>query len=347
MQGGEAMGWLRKNKILLEKTGILIGVYLGMKYLIPLVIPFLIAALIVVGLQPVLKWLQRKLHLKPAVSMAIFLVLAALGIGAGGYAAFRRAGAWLENLFRGNDWKNWMEQTVNDCCEGLGQLFHVEASELRMRIIGQAGYLTQSIQTDFLPEAMNSSWKLIREFGGSIASVLVAGIALILLAQDLDKIKEMGKELPVYGKAVDTLREILHSLGGYLRAQLRIMGIVMLLCVAGVWISGSTRSPILVGIAIGFLDALPVFGTGTVLLPWVLLHVIRKKYFSALALGITYAVCVLVREYLEPRLVGDRLGLLPIVVLMSVYVGVKIYGIGGILLGPLSVLLVKELWKRV
>ena len=58
-------------------------------------------------------------------------------------------------------------------------------------------------------------------------------------------------------------------------------------------------------------------------------------------------MCVVVRELLEPKLVGDKLGILPVVVLGSVYAGVQVYGVGGIVLGPLSVLLIRELWRQV
>jgi len=95
------------------------------------------------------------------------------------------------------------------------------------------------------------------------------------------------------------------------------------------------------------LDALPALGTGTVFLPWILLQVIQKEYTAAIILGVTYGICALAREFLEPKLVGNKLGILPVVILMSVYVGLKLYGLGGILLGPLSVLLIKELWRQV
>ena len=126
------------------------------------------------------------------------------------------------------------------------------------------------------------------------------------------------------------------------------MGLVMLLCIAGIWLSGTVSNPVLAGIGVGFLDALPVFGTGTVFLPWALvLLFIQKNYSAALILAVTYGICVLTRELLEPKLIGGRLGILPIVILASVYAGVKLYGFGGILLGPLSVLLIQELWRQV
>ena len=101
------------------------------------------------------------------------------------------------------------------------------------------------------------------------------------------------------------------------------------------------------GIGIGFLDALPVFGTGTVFVPWILVLALQKRFASAAVLAVTYGICMLTREILEPRLIGNRLGILPIVILMSVYVGVKLYGFEGILLGPLSVLLIRELWEQI
>ena len=68
---------------------------------------------------------------------------------------------------------------------------------------------------------------------------------------------------------------------------------------------------------------------------------------AALVLAATYGICTLIREFLEPRLVGAHLKILPVVVLASVYVGVKVYGAGGIVLGPLSVLIIQELWRLI
>ena len=157
----------------------------------------------------------------------------------------------------------------------------------------------------------------------------------------------MGKKYPLYEKTKASIQGMLHAVGGYLKAQSIIMGIIMALSILGVWISGSTKAPIPVGIGIGFLDALPVFGTGTVFVPWILVLALQKRFASAAVLAVTYGICMLTREILEPRLIGNRLGILPIVILMSVYVGVKLYGFGGILLGPLSVLLIRELWEQI
>ncbi|NBK93981.1 AI-2E family transporter [bacterium 1XD21-13] len=341
------MEWARKNKILLEKIGIIAGVYLGMKYLVPLVIPFLIAALLVCWLWPMLKWIRRHLHIRPPYVMAVLLLLVGALLALGIYMIGRELGALTRHLGAMLEAKGQIETMLYDCCDSVSEIFHVEASDLRILVTDQLNIFRDHARQNILPEAFGGSWQLLKGAGSWVAAVVVTGISVLLLAADFEEMKRIGRSYPVYGKAVASIQGMLRAVGGYLRAQCIIMGIIMLLCIAGVWISGSTRIPVAVGIGIGFLDALPVFGTGTVFVPWLLICLLQGKYASALILAATYGVCMLTREILEPKLIGNRLGILPIVILMSVYVGVKLYGFGGILLGPLSILLIRELWGQV
>ena len=96
----------------------------------------------------------------------------------------------------------------------------------------------------------------------------------------------------------------------------------------------------------GLIDALPVFGTGTIFFPWILIVALQKDYTLALWLGLLYLVTWLTRERLEPKLLGDGLGLLPICFLISVISGLKLFGALGLFSGPFGVLLIRELWKE-
>lgn len=340
------MEWIRENKILWKKIGIIAGVYLGMKYLVPLVVPFLIAGLLVCWSWPFLRWIKRHLHIRPPYVMAVFL-LAAAGLTAWGcWATGREIGRLAVNLGSVLETRGQIEEILYDCCDSVSEIFHVEASGLRIFVTDQINVFRDQARQNILPGAFGSSWQFLKGAGSWAAMLIVAGIAMLLISADFEEIQEMGRRYPLYEKAVAFLRGILHAIGGYLRAQCIIMGIVMLLCILGVWISGSARAPVAVGIGIGFLDALPVFGTGTVFVPWILIKLLQKEYVSAIILAVTYGSCMLTREFLEPKLIGKRLGVLPVVILMSVYVGVKLYGFGGILLGPLSVLMIRELWEQ-
>lgn len=341
------MDAILKNKILWKKIGIIAGVYLGMKYLVPLVIPFLIAALIVCSCWPALRWMQKRLHLKPPVVMAVILLVVVTLLAVSFYVLGRELGSLILRFCTGSQYLGQVENFLYDCCDSVGDMLHIESSGLRIFVTEQLNIFLDHAQQKVLPGAMGGSWQFLKSTGSWVAALIVTGISVLLLAADFEKLKEMGRKWPVYESVVETVKGILCSLWGYLKAQIIIMGIIMLLCVAGIWISGSSGSPVLAGIGIGCLDALPVFGTGTVFVPWILIRVIQKEYTSAVILAVTYGVCMVTREFLEPKLIGNRLGVFPILILMSVYVGVKLYGVGGILLGPMSVLLIQELWGRV
>ena len=99
---------------------------------------------------------------------------------------------------------------------------------------------------------------------------------------------------------------------------------------------------ILAGIGIGLLDALPIFGTGTVLIPWAIGACLRGKWLRGLVIFGLYVICYFVRQILEAKLMGDKVGLSPLETLISMYVGLQLFGILGVLLGPVGVLVVKE-----
>lgn len=344
------MDWMRKNQIIWKKIGILMGVYLGIKYLLPLVIPFFVAGLTVYGCWPLLCRVRRRFHIRPAFTMAVFLLLAGGLLAAGLYAAGHKAGnSFLEWCAKGSAAQQ-LERVLYDCCDTAGELLHVETEGLRIFVTEQLEVFQDQAQQKVLG-AVGSSWQAIKKAGAFLTAVLVTLVSILLLSSDFEKIREAGRTLPFAEQAVQLLHRIGHSAGGYLKAQGMIMGIVMLICTAGIWLMGRSsvqvRNPVLTGIATGFLDALPVFGTGTVFLPWILIKMIQREYLAAVILAGTYGACTLTRELLEPKLIGDKLGFLPIVILMSVYAGVKLYGLGGILLGPLSLLLVKEFWRMV
>lgn len=344
---GLPVDWIQKNQTLWKKIGILAGVYLGMKYLVPLLVPFFIAGLLVCWCWPLLKWTKRRLRIRPPFVMAVFLLLFTALLAAGIFWLGKAAGNLAQWLVERLGHPGQAEKFLYECCDGIGELMHLDSEDVRVFVTEQLNVFRDHARQNILPGAFGGSWEILKNAGSWGAAILVTGVAVLLMASDFERIREMGKRWPLYEQTVSVIRGILRSVGGYLRAQCIIMGIVMVLCTAGMWLSGTVSNPIPAGIATGFLDALPVLGTGTVFLPWIIILVLQKRFFAALVLAVTYGVCVLARELLEPKLIGGRLGILPVVILASVYAGVKLYGFGGIILGPLSVLLVQELWRQV
>mgnify|MGYP002576778305 FL=1 len=113
--------------------------------------------------------------------------------------------------------------------------------------------------------------------------------------------------------------------------------------VAGFLLLRVELSLLLAGL-VALVDALPVFGTGTVLLPWAVLALLGGDVRMSVGLLVLYSVISLVRSLLEPRLVGARVGLPPLAALVCMYVGFQALGVLGMLLAPLAAVLARQLW---
>lgn len=133
------------------------------------------------------------------------------------------------------------------------------------------------------------------------------------------------------------------TLGKWLIAQAKLMGITFLLLTAG-FLLLRTDYPLLTAMLVTLVDALPVLGTGCILIPWGILAFLRQKTFFAGGLLILYALSALTRQVLEPRLVGRQLGLNPLVTLMAMYVGFGLIGVAGMIVFPIGAILLRQLW---
>ena len=125
-----------------------------------------------------------------------------------------------------------------------------------------------------------------------------------------------------------------HAVGGWLLAQLKLAGVTLILLCLGLVLL-RVRYALLWALGITVLDAFPILGTGTVLLPWALICFLQGNTPRAIGLLGLYAVISLTRSVLEPKLVGRHLGLDPLAALVALYAGYKLWGIGGMILAPL------------
>lgn len=139
-----------------------------------------------------------------------------------------------------------------------------------------------------------------------------------------------------------TAARLRSALGGWLRAQGILMGVTFLLLAAGFLLMG-VELALLLAAGVALLDALPVFGTGTVLFPWAAAELLGGNFRRAAALLALYAVIWLTRSLLEPKLVADRAGLHPLAALLAMYLGFTLFGVAGMLLAPLAAVVLRQL----
>lgn len=139
--------------------------------------------------------------------------------------------------------------------------------------------------------------------------------------------------------------ELKQSFSGWLRAQLLLMGLTFFELLLFFWLL-RVRSPLLTAFVTALVDAMPVFGVGTVLLPWALLALLRGSSGLALGLVAAWGVCNLVRNVLQAKLLGDQIGLDPLAALLSIYVGWRVGSFWGALLCPVLLAAAQQLNDR-
>lgn len=133
---------------------------------------------------------------------------------------------------------------------------------------------------------------------------------------------------------------ISNAIGGYFKAQFKIMCVIFAVLWLGLMILGVKYS-ILWAIFIAFLDMLPVFGTGSILLPWTLLEVLDGDYRQAVGLVILYLISLLLHQLLQPKMVGDSVGMDPLATLIVMFMGYRFYGVLGMIIAiPIGMILI-------
>ena len=322
-------------------SGAFLAFFLAARYLLPLFLPFLLGASLALAAEPLVRFLSTRLHIKRwiatgiGVSMAFsFLVLILLLLFAFLLRELQQLAGILpelESALRtGLDTTNqWLAGLAGRVPGELGQVltrnvnsFFTGGSALLDRITGFLLRLASGILSHLPNGALG--------FGtGLIASFMISG----KLPQIKDSIREKlsaTQILPV----VSALKQLKATLGGWLKAQIKLSSVTFAVVLTGLLILRVPHAP-LWGVLVALVDAFPILGTGTVLIPWSLVSFLQGDRTLAFALLGLYGAVALIRSVLEPRFLGKQLGLDPLVTLIALYAGYRLWGIGGMILAPM------------
>ncbi len=161
--------------------------------------------------------------------------------------------------------------------------------------------------------------------------------------------KEIGsllqKHIPqgLWEKGRALLHRLKSAMGGYAKSQLYLSAVSFGLCALGFLLLGFSRG-FLMAIPIALIDALPVFGTGIILIPWGLLSFLRGDTPLGIGLLLLYGAVSVTRTILEPRFLGKQIGLHPLLTLLSLYGGFRLFGVPGMVLLPIGVMMLKQVY---
>jgi len=146
------------------------------------------------------------------------------------------------------------------------------------------------------------------------------------------------------------LKTIIKTLGGYLKAQTTLILISFIISVIGLYIIdftiGKIGYPLLIALGIGFVDALPILGSGTIMVPWAIISALNGKIDLGITIVILWIIMSVVRQFLEPRIVSGNIGIHPIFTIIAMYTGFKLIGVLGMFLGPIILIILKNIFSN-
>lgn len=340
------METLKKNKwiTLLCIIGV---VYFFLAFISPLLTPILLAFLFVTMFGPLLKKLHVKFRIPRQVSAVILMFLLGLIIVIAGWLVISWAGANAPNWSNYLDiWEKELTFMVHSVCTWIGDTFRVDVSHVEESVATISGELLGRMQSDVIPDLVNHTVKYAKKLASGGAFLITFLIGTILLAKDYDGYMNFlleQRECHVWLEALcGTIRYIM----SFIKAQLIIMGTIAAVIALTLFLAG-IQNGILWGLLAGVLDILPFVGTGIVLLPLILIQLAKEEYVRALVCGLLYGGCVLIREFLEPKILGKTMGVWPVAVLTSIYVGIQLFGFVGVVKGPLGFVLIYQIYKSI
>lgn len=197
-----------------------------------------------------------------------------------------------------------------------------------------------------MPLVMNNSLQTLLTLMDIIIVTTLTAMAVFYMVRDIESIRKISKKNIFYKEIVYIKGLISRVLKAYVRSQAIILSVVAVICAIGLAFIGNKYNVVL-GIIIGIFDALPLIGAGTILIPWSIIYIFMGEYIKATILFVIFIVCYLMREFLEPRLMGQRIGMTPIATLISIYIGYQLFGFVGMIAGPLVYVMIREILQKV
>ena len=323
--------------------------WLGGKFLLPFLFPFLLGTGLALASEPVVKLgadrlgLGRGLSAGVGVTLTLALILGVvLFLGA---IAVRELGIFA--------------QQIPQVARQSAGLLEDALTSLSARAPAPVGpVLTSSIHRFFQDSTLLAD-QAVQKVPGILSGVLgkVSGSAMLLgtgvlsgyfISARLPRLKTWAREhLPAAWKekVLPTVHHLKASLGKWLLAQGKLMAVTYCIVTAGLLLLRIPYAPAW-AILVAAVDAIPLLGTGTVLLPWALTKLLQGESLIALGMLAIYLVAVVTRTVLEPRFYGRHLGLDPLVMLFFLYFGYRLWGFFGIILSPLLAATTKALTEQ-
>lgn len=331
---------------------VLIVVYLLFKLGIFL-FPFTLALFFSIMTQPFSRFLEKKLKFSQKIATIVSIVLfLVIFLGFISLSALRLSGEIYKLSINLNKYSKEAQSLWNTAIDKIYSLLGYFPEGFDEQVKNSInGFIRMG--TSKLGSFINSLINFITSIPTIILYICITILSTFFISLDKNKIMAfLEQQFPKswIKKVYNIKREMFNVLGSYIRAQI----ILMTICFFELLISFNILSflkfnlpyPLIFSIVICIIDALPILGAGAVLLPWSLISFVTGDINLGLALLVIYFLVLSVRQMLEPKLISQNLGVHPLVTLISMYSGFKFFGVIGFLIGPVVMIILKNVFSR-
>ena len=331
---------------------VLIVVYLLFKLGIFL-FPFTLALFFSIMTQPFSRFLEKKLKFSQKIATIVSIVLfLVIFLGFISLSALRLSGEIYKLSINLNKYSKEAQNLWNTAIDKIYSLLGYFPEGFDEQVKNSInGFIRMG--TSKLGSFINSLINFITSIPTIILYICITILSTFFISLDKNKIMAfLEQQFPKswIKKVYNIKREMFNVLGSYIRAQI----ILMTICFFELLISFNILSflkfnlqyPLIFSIVICIIDALPILGAGAVLLPWSLISFVTGDINLGLALLVIYFLVLSVRQMLEPKLISQNLGVHPLVTLISMYSGFKFFGVIGFLIGPVVMIILKNVFSR-
>ncbi|NQS74916.1 MAG: sporulation integral membrane protein YtvI [Peptococcaceae bacterium] len=331
--------------IIYTAVAILAGIVF-LKYALPILVPFIIAIIIGMFMEPLIRLLQKmKMSRGVAVLVAMVLVFGSAGVIMS-LLVIRLATELIH-----------LSATLPGLTVEVKNYLHVFIEKITAFYVTLPAAITSSIEQSLnsLSYSMqvmatrlaNSMLSFISMVPGTLVLLLVILLSSYFIARDKKMIMNFIAHLlpdPWGEKIINASRDVAAAFMAYIKAQAILVFISTSMSVTGLYLIGADYA-LVVGLTIGIFDLIPVLGPATIYLPWLIWSFATGATIFGIKLSILYLIVLVVRQILETKIVSGNLGLHPLATLISMYAGLWTLGLPGLVLGPVFLIAIQSFYK--
>ena len=301
-------------------------IYLAFAYCIPVLAPFLIAFIVTALITPLVDLLNRKLRIPKKLSAIVlvtvsYLLLIGLVILIG-FSIYRwavNADGWFRSEFVPQILA--FSERLSHAASGIGSDVAPFLADIRDKLISLLGTKISEFSANVLTGAASSLPSFL------IASIF-AIVATFFMATDTDRLRNFiatRQTEDLYSRLSAAYLSLKKTLGKYIRAYFLIFLITFSELTVGFLCAG-VENFVLMALFVAVFDILPILGSSMIVLPWSIFLLISGDYRRGIIMFFVYLIVVVVRQFIEPKIVGEHVGLHPLITLMAMYIGAKLFG---------------------